>query len=142
MTEIDKRKSDKMRGEKVEIASLKADKQALKLVEPREGTFDRKAQLINLRLKETLATAFGGWHLMAHAADRISQMAKCVCVLSALVPCALDSQSVKTGNTPGGIRGYDGGKHLMGRKRHILIDTGGLLLGVVVTAVSVQLNTN
>jgi len=59
VTEIDKRKSDKMRGAKVEIASLKADKQALKLVEPSEGTFDRKAQLVDLRLKETLATAFG-----------------------------------------------------------------------------------
>ena len=44
-----------------EITALKTDEQALKLVEPSEGTFDRKAQLINLRLKETLATAFGGF---------------------------------------------------------------------------------
>jgi len=50
-----------MSSKKVKITALKTDKQALKLVEPSEGTFDRKAQLINLRLKETLATAFGGF---------------------------------------------------------------------------------
>jgi len=48
---------------------------------------------------------------------------------------SLDSQSVKTGHTPGGIRGYDGAKHLTGRKRHILVDTGGLLLGVIAASV-------
>jgi len=49
----------------------------------------------------------------------------------------LDSQSVKTSSVPG-IRGYDAGKHVMGRKRHILVDTLGLLLGVVVTAACVS----
>jgi putative transposase len=51
---------------------------------------------------------------------------------------ALDSQTVKTGITPDGIRGFDGGKLTTGRKRHILVDTGGLLLAVIVTAASVQ----
>lgn len=37
-----------------------------------------------------------------------------------------------------GPRGYDAGKHLVGRKRHILVDTLGLLLVAVVTAASVQ----
>lgn len=37
-----------------------------------------------------------------------------------------------------GIRGYDSGKHVKGRKRHLLVDTLGLLLAVVVTAASVQ----
>jgi putative transposase len=47
----------------------------------------------------------------------------------------IDSQSVKTTQL-GGERGYDGGKKINGRKRHILVDTMGLLLMVVVTAAS------
>ncbi len=49
----------------------------------------------------------------------------------------LDSQSVKTTATPG-IRGFDNGKKVNGRKRHLLVDTLGLLLVVVVTAASVS----
>ena len=50
---------------------------------------------------------------------------------------ALDSQSVKT-PAGRGVRGYDAGKQVSGRKRHILVDTMGLLLAVVVTAASVS----
>lgn len=50
---------------------------------------------------------------------------------------AMDSQSVKAASGPG-IRGYDAGKRVMGRKRHLLVDTLGLLLCVVVTAASVS----
>ncbi len=49
----------------------------------------------------------------------------------------LDSQSVKTTETPG-VRGYDAGKKVKGRKRHILVDTLGLLLMVVVHAANIQ----
>jgi len=49
----------------------------------------------------------------------------------------IDSQSVKTTATAG-IKGYDAGKHIQGRKRHILVDTLGLLMAAVVTAASVQ----
>ena len=43
----------------------------------------------------------------------------------------LDSQSVKT-TLVGGQRGFDAGKSVKGRKRHIIVDTLGLLLAVVV----------
>jgi putative transposase len=43
----------------------------------------------------------------------------------------LDSQSAKTTEC-GGPRGYDGGKKLSGRKRHVLVDTQGFLLNAVV----------
>jgi putative transposase len=51
---------------------------------------------------------------------------------------SLDSQTVKTSVTPDGVRGFDGGKLTTGRKRHLLVDTMGLVLVVVVTAASVQ----
>ncbi len=49
----------------------------------------------------------------------------------------MDSQSVKTTSTPG-IRGYDAGKKINGRKRHLLVDTLGLVLMVMVTSAAVQ----
>lgn len=50
---------------------------------------------------------------------------------------AVDSQSVKTAGQ-GGAKGYDAGKKVSGRKRHLWVDSMGLLLAVAVTAADVH----
>ena len=50
----------------------------------------------------------------------------------------IDSQTVKTTETGGLDCGYDGGKKTKGRKRHIMTDTTGLLLGVQVHSADQQ----
>jgi transposase len=57
------------------------------------------------------------------------------------VPTAavIDSQTVRAADTvPTASSGYDGGKNIKGRKRHVAVDTGGLLLAFVVTTASLQ----
>jgi transposase len=52
---------------------------------------------------------------------------------------SIDPQSVKAADTVGAhSRGYDAGKRINGRKRHVVVDSLGLLLTVIVTAASVQ----
>src|SRR2546427_2020813 len=46
----------------------------------------------------------------------------------------IESQSVKTTEMGGPERGYDGGKKIKGRQRHLLVDTLGLLLTVLITS--------
>ncbi|WP_326770909.1 IS5 family transposase (plasmid) [Streptomyces sp. NBC_01591] len=49
----------------------------------------------------------------------------------------IDAQSIKT-SEGGEARGFDAGKRTTGRKRHVIVDTMGLLLVVAVTSASVQ----
>jgi putative transposase len=79
----------------------------------RDGTWDRIRDILRVRLRK--------------AAGR---------ELSPRVGC-IDSQSVKTAGS-GHEVGTDGGKKVRGRKRHIVVDTLGLLLAVVVTAANVD----
>jgi putative transposase len=55
--------------------------------------------------------------------------------------CVIDSQSVKSAEKGGACidpNGYDAGKKIKGKKRHILVDTQGLLMHAVVHAADIQ----
>jgi len=50
----------------------------------------------------------------------------------------IDSQTVKTTEVGGTERGYEGGKKIQGRKRHVVVDTIGLLLVVLITSAALD----
>jgi putative transposase len=50
----------------------------------------------------------------------------------------IDSQSVKSTEMGGAERGYDGGKKIKGRTRHLLVDTLGLLVAILMTGAGVD----
>lgn len=53
-------------------------------------------------------------------------------------PCAATRSRWVLWSAQGGPRGYDAAKKVKGRKRHIAVDTSGLLLGVIVHAADIQ----
>jgi len=79
----------------------------------------------------------GAWQRIHDALrDRVRVAAGRAALPTAAV---IDSQSVRGADTvPAGSRGWDNAKKIGGRKRHIAVDTLGLLLAVVVTAAGVQ----
>ena len=79
----------------------------------------------------------GGWQRILDALrDRLRVRAgRDRCPTAAII----DSQTVPAADTvPRSSRGWDGAKRTNGVKRHIAVDVNGLLLGVVVTAASIQ----
>jgi putative transposase len=77
----------------------------------------------------------GGWEqIMTTLRERCRREAGREATPSAGI---IDSQSVKTTDR-GGPHGYDGAKKLNGRKRHLLVDTIGLLIKVVVHPADIQ----
>jgi len=81
----------------------------------RKWTVDHTWEAINTKLRGKVRTAQG---------KRIRPTA-----------AILDSQSVKS-DPHGGEVGYDAAKRIKGRKRHVLVDTLGLLLGIEITPAS------
>ena len=94
-----------------------------------------------------LPREFGKWHTVYSSCKRWRETGVWAKLLAALrqrerrrqgrqaeaSAGSVDSQSIKTATQATAV-GFDGGKQVKGRKRHLLVDTLGLLLAVVVTA--------
>ncbi len=90
---------------------------------------------------QTVFHSFALWsrlNIWKHIHDRIRERVRCLAGRKPAPTAALlDSQSVKHADQSESI-GYDAGKKIKGRKRHLLVDTLGLVLALQVTAASVQ----
>jgi putative transposase len=86
---------------------------------------------------------FAAWRddgTLQRAHDQLREAARTAAGRAAVPTAAvIDSQSVRAADTvPKASRGWDNAKKVNGRKRHIAVDTAGLLLAIVVTAACVQ----
>jgi hypothetical protein len=64
-------------------------------------------------------------------------MARLASGKKAPIATIIDSQSVRTASQPG-VGGYDAGKKITGKKRHVLVDTQGNIIALKVTTADVQ----
>ncbi len=77
------------------------------------------------------------WHLAAHA-YRLARTGARQSWAPADSQRRYHRQSIGQDHAKRGARGYDGGKKIKGRKRHILVDTNGLILHVLVHEANIQ----
>jgi transposase len=92
---------------------------------------------------QTVYTYFAAWRDDGTLARLHAELRTRVRVAAGRNPgptaAVIDSQSVRAADTvPKATRGWDNAKKVNGRKRHIAVDTTGLVLDVVITAASVQ----
>lgn len=92
---------------------------------------------------QTVYGYFAAWRddgTLQHLHDQLRDAARAAADRAAMPTAAvIGSQSVRAADTvPKTSRGWDNATKVNGRKRHIAVDTAGLLLAVVVTAASVQ----
>src|SRR6478752_7415196 len=77
------------------------------------------------------------WHLGENAYGLTQATARADGPRPRASAAIIDSQSIKTSSVRGDERGYDGGKKIQGRKRHLLVDVNGLVLAVKVHAANI-----